>query len=216
MIEVKSLYLKYIREYYALYDINLKVEDNECVAFVGKKNSGKTTLLRVIAGLEKFDEGEVFIDGRNIKQIDFSCDTALGYIPETPVFFGNKTVYDNLKYVLKVRKHNKNEIDSIINKTLIAFNIEKYKNIKADDLDLYEKYLISFIRLSLRKLDYVLIDNIFEKLSPDDASAIISLIDDLFVKRGITTIIACDNFQPLQNICTRCIEFDFGSIKKND
>ncbi|MBO7526735.1 MAG: ATP-binding cassette domain-containing protein [Clostridia bacterium] len=212
MIEVKNLYLKYIREYYALFNINLTVADGETVAFVGKKNSGKTTLLRVIAGLEKFDEGEVYIDGRDIKKIDFSIDTNLGYLPEKPVFFDNKSVYDNLKYVLKVRKQKKNDIESTLNKALIDFNIEKYKNIKASDLDLYEKYLISFVRLSLRKLDYLLIDNIFDKLEAEDAEALIVLIDELFVKKGITTIIACENFEPLQNVCTRKINFDAGSV----
>ena len=212
MIEIKNLYLKYIREYYALFNINLTVADGEAVAFVGKKNSGKTTLLRVIAGLEKFDKGEVFIDGRDVKKIDFALDTSLGYLPETPVFFENKSVYENLKYVLKVRKYKKSEIENIINKTLIEFNIEKYKNIKAGDLDLYEKYLISFIRLNLRKLDYLLVDNIFDKLESGDAEALIALIDELFIKKGITTVITCENFEPFKNVCTRKINFDAGSI----
>ena len=57
MIEVKNLYLKFIREYYALYNINLTVDDGDCVAFVGKEHNGRTTLLRAIAGLEKYDKG---------------------------------------------------------------------------------------------------------------------------------------------------------------
>ena len=213
MIEVKHLYLKYIREYYALYDVNLKIDDGECVAFIGKPNSGRTTMLRVIAGLEKFDEGEVYIDGRDIKSIDFSLDTGLGYIPVSPVFFDNKTVYDNLKYVLEIRKYNKNDIEDTINKALIEFNIEKYKNIKVKDLDLYEKYLICFVRLSLRRIDYLMVDNIFEKLEPDEADAFLSLICDLFVKKGVTTILVGEDFQKFSTICSRKIEFDYGSVK---
>ena len=41
MVEVKNLFLKYTREYYALYDINLNIEDGEAVAFVGEDESGK-------------------------------------------------------------------------------------------------------------------------------------------------------------------------------
>ena len=69
MIEVKKLYLKYIREYYALYDINLKIEQGESVALIGEEGSGKTTLLRVLAKLEKYDKGEAYIKDINISSL---------------------------------------------------------------------------------------------------------------------------------------------------
>ena len=212
MIEIKNLYLKYIREYFALYDINLKIEKGECVAFVGDAHSGRTTLLRVIAGLEKFDSGEVFLNNREVRQIDFKDDIQLGYIPECPVFLENKTVYENLKFVLNERGYDKTETENKINKALIDFKIEKYKNIKVKDLDLYEKYLLSFIRLSLRKLDVLLIDNIFEKLSIEEAKAFINLISDIFLNQNITIVIVCDNYDFVEQICSRQIKFVSGSI----
>ena len=124
----------------------------------------------------------------------------------------NKTVYDNLKYVLQERKVNKNEIENKINQLLIDFKIEKYKNIKIQDLDLYEKYLISFVRLSMRKLKVLLVDNIFDKLADEDSNALINLINDLFLSKKVTTIVVCDNFEKVKNICTREIHFTSGSI----
>ena len=212
MIEIKNLYLKFIREYYALYNINLTINDGDCVAFVGKEHSGRTTLLRVIAGLEKFDKGEVFINDRSITNIDFKCDTQLGYIPEVPVFFENKTVEQNLKYVLEERKLGKNEIAEKINKALINFNIEKYKDIKIKDLDLYEKYLISFVRLSLRELNYLLVDNIFNKLTEEEGDALLALIKDIFVSKNITTIIVADRYEKVKSLCKTCVYFESGSI----
>lgn len=212
MIEVKDLYLKYIREYYALYNINLKVFEGECVALTGLKHSGRTTLLRAIAGLEKYDKGEIFINGREVRNIDFSTDIELGYIPATPVFFENKTVYDNLKYVLQERKINKNDIELKINQVLIDFKIEKYKDIKIQDLDLYEKYLISFVRLSMRNLKVLLVDDIFDNLNEEEANAFVNLIKDLFVSKGVTTLVVCDNYEKVKDICTREIHFTSGSI----
>lgn len=212
MIEVKNLYLKYIREYYALYNINLKVEEGECVAFVGEEHSGRTTLLRTIAGLEKFDKGEIFINGRDIKSIDFKTDVEMGYIPVTPVFFNNKSVYENLAYVLKQRKVNKNEIESKINQLLIDFKIEKYKNIKIQDLDLYEKYFISFVRLTLRPIKILLVDNIFDKISTEESEIFVNLIKDLFVSKNATTIIVANNFETVKNVCSKQIHFTSGSI----
>lgn len=212
MIEIKNLYLKYIREYYALYNINLKIDEGECVAFTGQEHSGRTTLLRAIAGLEKFDKGEIFINDREIRNVDFSTDIELGYVPVVPVFFENKSVYDNLKYVLQERKVNKNEIENRINQVLIDFKIEKYRNIKIQDLDLFEKYLISFVRLSLRPIKILLVDNIFSKLNEDETNAFIKFIKDLFVSKKVTTIIVSDSFEIVKEICSREIHFTSGSI----
>lgn len=214
MIEVKNLYLKYIREYFALYNINLKINKGEHVAFIGDAHSGRTTLLRVIAGLEKFDSGEVFLNDREVRQIDFKDDINLGYIPELPVFFENKTVYDNLKYVLTERGFDKAEIENKINQTLIDYKIEKYRNIKIKDMDLYEKYLLSFIRLSMRELDILLVDNIFEKLSAEEASAFVNLISDVFANKNTTIVVVCDNYDLVKDLCPRHIKFVSGSIEE--
>lgn len=97
MLSIKNLYLKYTKEFYALEDINLDVAPGESVAFVGEQNSGKTTLLRVIAKLEDYDSGEVYINKIPLKKIDFKTDISVGYVPYCPVFLENKTVYENFK-----------------------------------------------------------------------------------------------------------------------
>lgn len=212
MIKVKELYMKFIREYYALYDVNFEIEKGEHVAFVGNKHSGRTTMLRIIAGLESFDSGEVYINDRDIKTIDFSSDIELGYIPEVPVFFEKKTVYENLQYVLSERNLNNTEIETRINQALINFQIERYKDIKVKDLNLFEKFLISFIRLTLRDIKILLIDNIFEKLEEDEIDAFIDLIKNVFLKKDITMIVVSDTFERVKKICNRQIHFENGSI----
>lgn len=212
MIEVKNLYLKYIREYYALYDINMKINKGECVGLVGEEGSGRTTLLRVLSKLEKFDKGEIYLKEINIKKVDFKNDVNLGYVSLTPVFLENKTVYDNFKYVLKERNYNDKDIEQIVNNCLIEFNLEKYKNVKANCLSLFEKYYISLIRLTLRPLDIVLVDDIFQKFADDEKMKLLTLIKNLFVSKNVTTLVASSDADFLKNICNRLIRFEYGSI----
>lgn len=212
MIEIKNLYLKYIREYYALFDVSFNVNDGESVALVGNEGSGKTTLLRVLAKLEKFDRGEIYIKDIALKKIDFKIDINLGYLANVPVFMENKTVYENLKYVLTSRNVNPLEIENKVNQALIEYGLEKYRNTKAKDLDLFTKYVVSIVRLSLRKLDIVLVDDIFANLTNEQKKYILSLIKKLFIDTKTTTLIATSNEDLLKDICERTIFFENGSI----
>ena len=126
MLSIKNLNLKYTKEFYALEDVCMEVESGESVAFVGEQNSGKTTLLRVIAKLEDFDSGEVYINNIPIKKVDFKTDLSVGYVPYCPVFLENKTVYENFKYILNKKGFKPAEAEKMINNAIIDFSIEKY------------------------------------------------------------------------------------------
>ena len=213
MIDVKKLYLKYIREYYALYDITLKVEKGESVALIGEEGSGKTTLLRVLARLEKFDKGEAYIKDINIKKINFKEDVNLGYISTTPVFLENKSVYENLKFVLKNRNFPDKEVEQKVNDTIIEYNLEKYRDTKASDLSLYEKYMISIIRLTLRPLEILMVDDIFENLDVEQSKVILDFIKQMFIDKEVTTLVASSNQELLNGVCQRFVYFKNGSLE---
>ncbi len=139
MLQVKHLYLKYTREYFALYDVNLDIADGESVAFVGEDESGKTSLLRVFAKLEKPTKGEIYIKDIPIEKLNYKTDISAGYIPATPVFFEKKSVYENLKYVLKTWGYEESEIENKINQIIIDYAIEKLRDVKIKDLTLEKK-----------------------------------------------------------------------------
>ena len=211
MVEVKNLFLKYTREYYALYDINLNIEDGEAVAFVGEDESGKTSLLRVLAKLEKATKGEVYIRDIPLEKVNFRTDLQAGYVPATPVFLEKKSVYENFKYILKGWGLTESEIENKINNVIIEFAIEKIKDTKIKDLSLEEKYVLSLIRLSLRELDLLMVDNIFDKLSEATMEVVVDLIKKLKTKQT-TLIVATTKSEIAQKFAKKMIYFKNGSI----
>ena len=211
MLEVKNLYLKFTREYFALYDINLKVEQGESVALVGEDESGKTTLLRVLAKLEKPTKGEVYIKDIPLKKLNYKTDISAGYVPATPVFLEKKTVYENFKYILKERGVSSSELENKINQTLIDYSLEKLKDTKVKDLSLDEKYVLSFIRLMFRELELLMIDNIFDGIGEATKEVIIDLIKGL-KKKGTTLLIATTKPEIAQKLCKRNVYFKNGSV----
>ena len=152
MLQVKNLYLKYTREFFALYDVNMKIAKGESVAFVGEDESGKTSLLRIFAKLEKASKGEVYIKDIPLDKLNYKTDISAGYVPATPVFLEKKTVYENFKYVLKAWGLEEAEIENKINKVIIEYALEKLKDVKLKDLTREEKYILSLIRLSMKHL----------------------------------------------------------------
>lgn len=212
MILVKNLSLKFTKEFYALYDVNLEIKKGEAVALLGEEHSGKTTLLRVLCKLEKDFTGEVYIKDIPLKKVDFSLDVNMGYIPAAPVFFEKKTVYQNLQALLKSRKINKSQREEKINKLLIEYNLEKFRDEKVENLSLFEKYILSIARLSLREIELVLIDNIFEKLSQEEYEKICELIKKQFLQNKVTTVIATTSPSVAKDLTKRTIKFKLGSI----
>jgi len=161
MIEIKNLYLNYIKEYSALYNINLTVEDNEKIALIGDTESGKTSLIRCICGLENYNKGEIYLNKMNLKKINFKNDINLLYLSSKPAFFQNKSVYYNLAYSLKVRSYSENMINQKINRALDQLGIEGLKEKKIKNLTNDERLIVNIARSILREADIYLVDDIF-------------------------------------------------------
>lgn len=211
MLSIKNLNLKFTKEFYALEDINIDVEEGESVAFVGEQNSGKTTLLRVIAKLEDFDSGEIYINKIPIKKVDFRTDLNVGYVPYCPVFLENKTVYENFKYILNKKGVKPAEAEKMINNAIIDFSLEKIRDEKVRNIRKEDKYVLSLIRLTFRPLDLLLVDNIFDEISDIYIDAILSLIKKI-KGQNTTLILACTRPEIAEKICKRKIYFEHGKI----
>ena len=212
MIRIKNLFLRYTREFYALYDININIASGESVAFVGEDESGKTSLLRILAKLEKLTKGEVYVKDIPLEKLNYKTDINAGYVPATPVFLEKKSVYENFRYILKGWELTEKEIENKINNTIIEYSLEKIKDTKLKDLTLEEKYVLSLIRLSLRdNLELLMIDNIFDRLSEPTKEVVFNLIKQLKTKK--TTLIVATTKEDIANaLCKRKIYFKYGSV----
>ncbi len=214
MICISNATLKYTKEFCAINNVSLDIAKGEVVALYGPKDSGKSCLIRLCAGLEKLTSGEIYIKNIPVSKLDTENDISIGYLPWKGSFFENKTVYENILYVLKVRKMPKQEHENIINKLLIDYKIEKLKDIKVKDLSMYDRYYVSLARLSVRKIELLLIDNIFEELDEKETRALMSVIKKDYVKNGITIVYATSDEKVAESISTKVVKLSDGVIVK--
>ncbi|MDY0277430.1 MAG: ATP-binding cassette domain-containing protein, partial [Acholeplasma sp.] len=95
----KNVYFKYpLAEEYILNNINMKINKGETVAFIGSTGSGKSTLINLIPRFYDVTEGEILVDGVNVK--DYTLETLnskIGYVPQKAVMFKG-TINSNVNY----------------------------------------------------------------------------------------------------------------------
>ena len=98
-VEFKNVSFKYPdADEYLLKNISFKVDKGETIAFIGSTGSGKSTLINLVPRLYDATDGEVLVDGINVKKYKTSeLNNKIGYIPQTAVMFTG-TVYDNVAY----------------------------------------------------------------------------------------------------------------------
>lgn len=218
MIELKNVSLSYNKEYYALYDINFSIKKGECVAITGLSGSGKTSLLRLIAGLDKATKGEIFINNTKIEDVDFISQVSVGYLSSKPVFFENKNVYKNLAWALKIRKVDKNLWEEKVDDALKTFNILDLKKKKINKLTKTEKKLVQMARLTLRPIDILLCDDIEVNFESENYAVLFNAFKKLLNlnKKHKITIFITNNLKAFKGIVTRKIKLVSGSIELDE
>ncbi|MEG0146783.1 MAG: ATP-binding cassette domain-containing protein [Clostridia bacterium] len=102
MIEVKHVFKQFGKEP-VLTDVNATFEDGMIHGLVGRNGSGKTVLLKCIAGMASVTSGAILVDGKRIGR-DIETPPRLGAIIETPGFLPNYSGYTNLKFLAGIRR----------------------------------------------------------------------------------------------------------------
>ncbi len=214
MIEFTNVKLMYVKEFCALYNVNFKVKSGEKVAVVGALDSGKTSLLRVIAKLETPNSGEVCYNDVPLSSIDYSSELSVAYMASTPILLKG-TVRKNIEYVLSIRKIKKDDRAKIISQALEDFALKSAENEKVKNLSMYQKRLLQFAMLSVReKIDVLLVDDILVGLSDNERETIKQLLKTFMDKKETTTFFACGDEQLAKELCDKIIYLKLGSVDK--
>ncbi len=212
MIEIKDLCLAYSKDYLTLCDINLNIKDGDKVVLFGEHDSGKSSLLRVLAGIEKPTSGSVVLNNIPIDKIDFKKDLSLGFLPSNPVFMEKKTVLENLQYVLKIRKCVKELAAIKIENALKSYDIETIANMKMKDLQYFDRVKVALARFQLRTLDILLIDDVFSHLGESEIKKVVKYINGLVRANGCSCLIAVENKDMFSHINGKQVIIENGSL----
>lgn len=187
-LKLDKVYKKYPNAtQYSVEDFNLDVKDKEFIVFVGPSGCGKSTTLRMIAGLEDITEGEFTIDGKLMNDVA-PKDRDIAMVFQNYALYPHMTVFDNMAFGLKLRKHKKDDIKQRVENAAKILGLTDLLDRKPADMSGGQRQRVAMGRAIVRDAKVFLMD---EPLSNLDAKLRVSMrteIAKIHRRIGATTI----------------------------
>ena len=166
---------------------NLEIKDKEFIVLVGSSGCGKSTILRLISGLEDISSGEIMIDGKVVNNVH-PKDRDIAFVFQSYALYPHMSVYDNIAFGLKMRKYSKAVIDEKVHEVAKALDLADLLNRKPRQLSGGQRQRVALGRAIVRNPKVFLMDeplsNLDAKLRNQMRAEIIKLrekIDTTFI-----------------------------------
>ena len=207
MLELKNISKKF-KDRQILSDFNLTVEENKILAIVGPSGGGKTTLLRMLAGLEKIDSGEIIYNGESLPIDELEKRNLLGFVFQDFQLFPHLTVLENLVLSpIKTMNMEKNDAEEKAIELLEKLGLEKQINNYPTSLSGGQKQRVALARAMMINPKIIGYDEPTSALDPELRLE----VEKLILKNrelGITQIVVTHDLQFAENIADSILKVE--------
>jgi len=198
-----------------LFDVNFEIQQGECVALLGTNGAGKSTILRVISGLEVPERGVVRLNGRNITYVAPESRARMGIVqlPGGKGVFPSLTIAQNLAVSARLNGGTHTEIDDRVQQMLDLFpELEERKKQPARSLSGGQQQMLALARVLMHDPEILLIDELSLGLAPVVVQRVLELVDKL-KERGQTMLIVEQSLNVALAIADRAIFLEKGEVR---
>ena len=188
-----------------LKGITLRIEKGGIFGIAGRSGVGKSTLLRCINGLEKYDSGSIKVDGAEVGSL--SADELRLFRKNVGMVFQNfslitrASVYDNIAFAMKIWCCDRTTIDRRVKELLDVVGIPEKINARARDLSGGQKQRVALARALAMNPSVLLCDEATSALDPKSTMDILSLLDDINRKFNITIVMVTHEMEVIKTLC---------------
>ena len=204
---------------YAVNNVHLHLERGEFTALVGPSGSGKTTLLNMIGGLDKPDEGNIFINGNDITKlsanelIDFRLKN-IGFVFQSFNLIPVLTAKENVEFIMQLQKIKQSERDERIKQLFQQIGLEDKLNERPSKLSGGQQQRVAVARALASKPQFVLADEPTANLDTKSASNLLDIMAKLNKEENITFLFSTHD-QRVIDRARRVITLVDGRIVKD-
>ncbi len=212
---LKNLVKSYDGEKNVINNINLEIKDKEFVVLVGSSGCGKSTILRLIAGLEDITSGEILIDEKIVNNIH-PKDRDIAFVFQSYALYPHMSVYDNIAFGLKMRKYDKKLIKEKVLEVAKALNLDELLERKPKQLSGGQRQRVALGRAIVRNPKVFLMDEPLSNLDANLRVHMRSEIKRLHKKLKTTFIYVTHDQTEALTMGDRIVVLDKGKIQQAD
>ena len=214
-LQLKSVSKIYPSGALALYKVNLELKSGEFVAVVGGEKSGKTTLLRLVAGLDDVTEGHIIVGDKDVTEED-SRDRDIAMIFQGNTLLPTLNVFENIAFGLRKRKVNNTVVEQRVKAAAEILGLSDMLYRKPKVLTTEQKQKAAFGRAIAREPKLYLLDDPISNMSPDVRERLRSILINLQVRMNGTFVYASKNVNEALTMATRMIVLREGFLQQID
>ena len=212
---LKNLVKSYDGKKNIIDGIDLEIKDKEFIVLVGSSGCGKSTILRLISGLEDITSGEIFIDDKIVNNVH-PKDRDIAFVFQSYALYPHMSVYENIAFGLKMRKYDKKVIDEKVREVAKALNLEELLDRKPKQLSGGQRQRVALGRAIVRNPKDFLMDEPLSNLDANLRVHMRSEIKRLHQKLKTTFIYVTHDQTEALTMGDRIVVLDKGKIQQVD
>ncbi len=212
MIEIKNVTKKYGQKL-ALKDVTFNVDDGEIFAFIGHNGAGKTTLIKAIMGIHNFDEGDILINGKSIKDNPVLCKKEMAFVPDNPELYENMKAIDFIDFICDMYEVDQQTREKNIKKYAKMFEIENNLNDPINSFSHGMKQKIALISALAHDPKILIMDEPFVGLDPKAVFDMKEVMNEM-IKDGKTVFFSTHILDVAEKLCQRVAIIKKGELVK--
>ena len=214
-VVLKNLVKSYDGKKNIIDNINLEIKDKEFIVLVGSSGCGKSTILRLISGLEDITSGEILIDDKVVNNVH-PKDRDIAFVFQSYALYPHMSVYDNIAFGLKMRKYDKKTIDAKVREVADSLNLTELLNRKPKQLSGGQRQRVALGRAIVRNPKVFLMDEPLSNLDANLRVHMRSEIKRLHQKLKTTFIYVTHDQTEALTMGDRIVVLDKGKIQQAD
>ena len=213
MLKIKNYTKIYSGGKKAVDNVSLDVRTGEIFGFIGHNGAGKTTTIKSIVGVLDFEEGEILIDGKNIKTEPIECKKIMAYIPDNPEIYDQLKGIDYLNFIADIYEVPKNIREEKINKYAKQFEIynELGNIISSYSHGMKQKLVIISALIHEPKL--LVLDEPFVGLDPKSVFILKEIMQEM-CQNGSSIFFSSHVLEVVEKLCHRIAIIKNGKLIK--
>jgi D-methionine transport system ATP-binding protein len=204
------------KDFHALRDVSLEIENGSIYGIIGRSGAGKSTLIRCVNLLERPSSGKVFINDTEMTTLGEgklrAARRKIGMIFQSFNLLANRTVFRNIAFPLELEGWTKSDINERVKEISALVDIEGKLDQYPSQLSGGQKQRVGIARALANHPDVLLSDEATSALDPQTTKSVLGLLRDINEKLGLTVVLITHEMNVIKEICDSVAVLESGEV----